>query len=122
MNSRGLTLTEVIVASVILVLTTGGILLIFSTQDTAVVHTGRKMQASDFASQTLEELKNAVREDSWSAGDLSLGAHPKPIQTAGDFRDTFNGLRSYQVDAGPADDAYRKVTVTVEWQEPAETQ
>lgn len=125
MNKYGFSLIEVIVAALILVLTVGGILFVFSTEKGVVSRTGRKVQAMDFARQTLERLKNEVSAETWSAGgDLGqVGVAITEPLSAGEFRDKFNATRSYIVtnvnpDGGEVD--YKSVTVTVEWEEPLE--
>ena len=129
MNKYGFSLVEVIVAALILALTVGGILFIFSTEKGVVSRTGRKVQAMDFARQTLERLKNEVSAETWPVGgDLGqVGvATTDPIlpgETYNEFRDKFNATRSYIVtdvnpDGGEVD--YKSVTVTVGWKEPLE--
>ena len=124
MNKDGLTLVEVIVSALILAVTVGGILSVFSTEKGVVDRTGRRMQAMNFARQKLEELKNAVRADTWpNAGDLAAGVDkPAPIANGGDFTSIFEGDRKYTVNDVfvNGDTVYKSVTVTVSWTEPAE--
>lgn len=134
MNKQGLTLIEVIVSAVILALTVGGVLYIFSTEKGVVARIGRQVQAVDFARQTLEELKNEVDADTWpNTGGLgTVGvAITEPLSPGepSDFRDKFGGAREYTVTNIDADgnttyeyDEYKAVTVKVEWTEPAESQ
>jgi Tfp pilus assembly protein PilV len=122
-NTHGLTLVEVIVASVILVITVAAVLLVFITEEEAVARAGRRMQAIDFCRQTLEELRNSVGADTWPTnGLLATGgpyAHSLPLS---ELRDKFSGTRQYTVTDIDADiDGeidYKSVTVTVTWQGP----
>lgn len=126
MNRQGLTLVEVIVSTLLLVLTVGGVLFIFSIEKGAVTRTGRRMQAMDFARQTLEQLKNAVDANTWpNSGNLSGGEHTAEtfLSLSGtELGDKFGGTREYTVtDKNPDADAeidYKEVTVTVDWTEP----
>lgn len=129
MNMRGLTLMEVIVAALILAITVGGVLYIFSTEKGTVAWTGRRVQAMDFGRQTLEALKNEVGADTWpDAGDLAEVTDKDVPLAPGEpsaFREKFTGTRSYTVENINADSAgdpvdYKSVTVTVDWEEPAE--
>jgi len=146
MNKQGLSLMEVIVSALILAITVGGVLYIFSTEKGVVARTGRQVQAMDFGRQTLEELKNAVNVDDWpletsggtrpDQGRLAVGVGITAALDAGAFKDKFFGVRNYEVtnidadegvdaegDGDPANDVdYKMATVTVEWEEPAETQ
>ena len=147
MNKRGLSLMEVIVSALILAITVGGVLYVFSTEKGVVARTGRQVQAMDFARQTLEELKNAVSADTWpfsgttgtpnstrdDLGGLKADVTFTDTLDAGAFRDKFFGGRKYTVtnidadtgvdaegDGFPANDVdYKMVEVVVEWEEPA---
>ena len=128
MNKQGLSLMEVIVSALILAVTVGGILYIFSTEKGVVARTGRRVQAMDFSRQTLEELKNAVGADTWpDQGFLgTVGAAITDPLDAGAFADKFGGSRSYEVvdidvDFDGTTD-YKQVSVTIIWEEPAEKQ
>ena len=121
MEKRGFTLVEVIVASLILVFTVAGVLLVFSSEKAALERAGRRIQAMDFARQTLEQLKNEVRADTWDTATNDLRIHTEaPQALPGKFGANFAAQRGYVVTAGPAPiaDSYRIVTVTVDWSEP----
>lgn len=125
MEKRGFTLVEVIVASLILVFTVAGLLFVFSSERAALERAGRRIQAMDFARQTLEQLKNEVRADTWLTGTLSAGTHnTEAFLSLSDYKlgYNFSGNRWYEVtDRNPDADAeidYKEVTVTVDWDEP----
>lgn len=123
MNKHSLTLLEVIISALILSITTASILYLFSTGKIVVSHTGRKIQAMDFAGQTLEELRNAVREDTWDTGDLKI-QETDWTSLSGDFGSKFSARRKYKVDqastGAPTDTGYKRVRVTVDWTESSE--
>lgn len=127
MNKKGMTLVEVIVSAVILALTVGGLLYIFTTEKGAVAISGRNIQALDFAQQTMEELKNAVRADTWGEASepLTLQGWTTYQPLSGAFGTKFSGQRRYKVEQVTGidpDTGYREVTVEVDWTEPVETQ
>ena len=136
----GLTLIEVIISSLILSITVGSILYLFSTQEVVVARTGRRVEAMNFARQTIEQLKNEVRNDTWLVGTLSAGTHTIASEaflslSGTELGDKFPGQgRTYTVTDIDADNTfnsdgiggtnddidYKKVTVTVDWTEPSE--
>ena len=119
MEERGFTLVEVIVASLILVFTVAGVLFVFSSERAALERAGRRIQAMDFARQTLEQLNNEVRPTWDQAGEpLRVQAWTGWTALPGKFGTNFSARRRYKVDAGPSPDSYRIVTVTVDWSEP----
>ena len=122
MNKHGFSLMEVIIAALILALTAGGVLYMFSTGKGTTARSGHQIQAMDFTRQTLEELKNAVSADTWpNAGNLAAGVDkPAPITNGGDFTSKFHGDRKYTVNdvIVMGDTIYKNVTVTVDWTEP----
>jgi len=144
MNKRGMTLLEVIIAALILAVTVGGVLFIFSNEKGVVARTGRQIQALDFGQQTLEELKNEVDANVWPAGGLVETDADWSGDTAGDwtawgaltgdletkFKGEGRRYRVRNIDGDPtydsdgvggtADDIdYKQVEVVVDWDEPA---
>ncbi len=119
MDKRGLTLVEVIVAALILAVTTAGMLATFLMAKNAVARAGRQIQALESARQRLEVLKNEVRP-SWDDSGEPLEVHESSWEALAGELYQFSGQRKYKVEAGPAADTYKKVTVTVDWTEPIE--
>lgn len=128
MNKHGLTLVEVIISALILAITAGGVLTIFTMEKAVVARTGRKMQAMDFSRQTLERLKNEVDANTWpNSGALASAVGVAATLPTSELKDKFSGTRSYTVtninadgDATYEDDEYKQVTVTVDWSEPTQ--
>ena len=143
MNKNGMTLLEVIIAAMILSVTVGGILFIFSTEKGVVARTGRQMIAVDLGQQTIEALKNEVGADIWLTGSLTAigiattvgqGEWTDWEALPGDLGDKFAGQgKRYRVtnidadlnydsdnNADLEDDLdYKQVEVVVDWSEPS---
>jgi prepilin-type N-terminal cleavage/methylation domain-containing protein len=123
MRQKGFTLTEVLIAMLILSLAAAGMFAVFITGKGFTLRCGRKFEAINFARQTTEHLKDDVRATTWdlSGAPLSLGNHNEPLPS-GDLKDKWSGQRNYQVNWGPNDyghdQRYKVVTVTVSWNEP----
>lgn len=129
MNKRGLSLIEVIISSLILSLSVGCVLFVFSTERGVVEGSGRDIQAMNFARERLEELRNEVRATWENPGEPLKGTDPAwtAWQTlSGDYGPggKFQGQgRRYKVRNIDADGAgesidYKEVTVVVDWAEP----
>lgn len=127
MNKRGLTLVEVIISALLLALTVGGVLFIFTTEKGAVTQTGRRVQAMDFVRQTLEQLKNEVGADTWEITDFVNGSYSPDLPSGCELKkfpyqgDPTNSMRDYTISAVPGippNSGYKQVTVTVQWTEP----
>lgn len=137
MNKHGLTLMEVIVSALILAVTVGGVLYIFATEKGVVARTGRRIEAMDFARQTLEELKNAVTAggtNAWPGGALAQtdAAWGDPgvwnnwvgLSADSNLGSKFTGEgRRYRVQNidpdGDGEIDYKQVQVVVDWGEPS---
>ena len=128
MEKRGFTLVEVIVASLILVFTVAGMLFIFASEKAALERAGRRIQAMDFARQTLEQLKNEVRADTWLTGTISAGTHnTEAFLSLSGYKlgDSFNAAREFtitdiDIDSSGGDPDYKSITVAVDWVDPSE--
>ncbi|MFH1246016.1 MAG: prepilin-type N-terminal cleavage/methylation domain-containing protein [Candidatus Omnitrophota bacterium] len=120
LKKNGTTLIEVMISALILAITIAGLFASFSTAQSLVSHAGRLIPAKDFAQQTLETLRKEVRDDSWNTGELRVQEtswEPLP----GTFGTIYSGQRKYAVENSPFPvdgSGGRKVTVTVDWQEP----
>lgn len=122
MSKFGFSLVELVVSALILSIAVAGVLSVFVSEKGAISYAGRKLQAMYHARQTGDKLKNTVDGQTWDgAGPLSPGIHNTEafLSLSGtNLGEKFNGFRQYDVGNGPAADSYRKVTVTVGWDEP----
>ena len=129
-NFRGLTYMEIVVSLVILAVVLLGIHSVFVAGRRFNIGGNLKFEATDFARQTLERLKDHVRQDNWLVvpNDLRNGTRSDPLPPTpavqGDLSDRPPPLpalpRTYQVadidGAGPL--TVRIATVTVQWERP----
>lgn len=111
---KTLTFLEVLVAGVVLVLSVLGILGMLNYGRRQIIHTQRRVVILNVARNTLEELSNEVRIDTWNTGNLSVGAsYTLPNINIG----ILNITRSYNVtDVDINNDNiedYRQVNLTV---------
>lgn len=116
-RKRAFTLVEIMVAMIILVTSVAGILTAFLSAKRHILHAKRRLQAVQLGSQKLEDLYQYVRNDTWNnvTNKLYPGSYPSESITLDEIN-TYN--RSYVV-SNMAPNAYRKVTVTVQWNETA---
>ncbi len=124
MNRNGFTLVEVIISALILALTAGGVLYIFSMEKGTVSETGHRVEAMEFARQSLEDLNKEIGADTWPGGALTaeVDVDTSASLPEGDFKDKFGATRKHRItDMDPdhsGDPDYKSVTVTVNWTEP----
>ncbi|MFC1630948.1 hypothetical protein ACFL2I_00120 [Candidatus Omnitrophota bacterium] len=122
MNKKGFSLAEAMVACLLIALTTGLVLHVFTADMGTVEMTGRRVEALSLSAQSLEHLRNEVAAATWPGGSLAAGNH------AGEgfldlsethLGDMYNGARTYTVTDNPNGiDEYKLITVTVGWTEP----
>jgi len=121
-NKSGLSLIEVIIASLLLALTVGCLLFVFSMEKGVIEGSGRKIQAMNFGCEQLETLKNAVSA-TWEETGQPLAASSGWQALRGELGTTFagQGIRYDVTDFDPDGDGatdYKQVTVTVDWADP----
>lgn len=125
MNSRGLSLVEIIVSLLILAAVVAGVIGSFVSSQRLISSSYRRLQAANYARQALEELRLNVNAQDWADGndgdrlDLTLGV-PRPcnINLGAFAMAPFNATCEYEVVAvGVTNDA-RQVDVRIRWTEP----
>ena len=141
MRKRGFTIPELLMATFILVFSAAGTFLLLGSTSQFTSHRTLRYEAFEYASQTLDTLKDYVTEDTPNTiyrltGDVHncsgpssgyaliepAGAwehcHPLP---PGTFRDRFGGRRRYTVEDVDldfdGDPDIKRVTVTINWTE-----
>ncbi len=127
-NKKSLTLVQLIVATVILSASVTGLFAAFVSGKKITARSRRKLIAINYARQIAESLKSAVRQDEYDDPAKPLGcagAHPfncpkvSPIAAPAGLT-SFGATNGYTVTDIPVGSAYmRKVTITVNWNEPS---
>lgn len=111
---KGFTLIEVIVASIIFIMTAAGLLATISAISRPAAISERELTAATIARGVIERLRKDIDAESWSdsTGNLSIGSHTMtPLTVTGK---TF--ARSYAVTTD-ASTGGRNISVTVTWDE-----
>ncbi|MCD6583789.1 MAG: type II secretion system protein [Candidatus Omnitrophica bacterium] len=104
------TLTEVLVGAVILSLILAGLISAFVAAKKYISHSNKRLIAFNLARGKLNELYQAVREDTWGSGDLSVGTHT----LAGVTIEGVNYTGSYTVIPKRGRE-YRQVVITIQY-------
>lgn len=121
-NQTGFTLFEILVSMVLL--SAVSVIALGSFNNSTRVTTGKQNTAVNLARQTLENLKNAVGDIWWGAGGQALtpGTPAASLQPAPATLDGIVFTPNYNVAGvdidGDGEDDMRRVTTTVNWQEP----
>ncbi len=124
-NKRyGFTIMEIIISSLLLAIIVAASFSVFVASERKIRYIGRKLQAANFVREKFEDLKDAVRQDTWDDGDLKLtnGGWTEWYVFPEDFGTKWGGQRRYKVEEVSDDEGnpmtYRKITVEVQWNEP----
>lgn len=143
-QEKGFTVTELLVATFIVVFTAAGTFVLLGSATQFTHHRTHRYEAVGYAVQTLDTLKNYVTTEPTTdsayqiTGDPSppCGAGPSPRYALldqagwdhchplpeGILRDQLRGRRSYTVEDidinGDTETDYKRVTVTIDWTEP----
>ncbi|MBI2870119.1 MAG: prepilin-type N-terminal cleavage/methylation domain-containing protein [Candidatus Omnitrophica bacterium] len=115
-GEKGLTLVEVIVASLIVATVAAGILSVFVTGGRMTQVVDQRTLAVNYAQETLEGLKNSVSSDTTESQALDVSfSYVNPGLTGLPAGTT----RRYDVqDVNVGGVILKKVTVTVDWPDP----
>jgi len=123
MNRKGLSLLEIMVATVILALITTGLANIFIVGKRYILHSRSRMTGGELGKVFLDPLYSQVRESDWSGSDYATTSNLRIRSNETGAAETLD--RVYEpiynvttVPNQPADSQMRKVTVTVSWNEP----
>jgi len=94
---KGVSLTEVVIGSLILAIAFGGLLSTFVAVRKYINRANQRLIANDLASQTLNDLYRAVREDTWNTGTLAAGANIGPYTIDNQFYQDAGSVNRYTV-------------------------
>lgn len=115
----GFTMTEVIVAVLIVAILSGGVFSAFWSAQYFLNRARHKMQAYNFAVEALDRLRANYQYASSPAMDIGVNHAQTEIEIAGILRGeltSFSGTLTYDV-TEPQLDAYKEVTIKVNWDE-----
>jgi len=136
-NKKGLTLMEIIVATVIFALAVAGLMNLFVAGKRYILHSRSRMSGGELGKVFLEPLQMSVRQDTWGqagnsltntpTGGLYCDGVPGHTQLPGCSADrTLDGVpyaAKYEIDAAPTPTGaatppeLRRVVLTVNWSE-----
>jgi Tfp pilus assembly protein PilV len=127
MNKKGLSLLEILVATILLALLTTGLANIFIAGKRYILHARMRMTGGELGKFFLEPLQRDVRQDQWGNNCLSTnGINPAGCDTNTwtDPSDRTVYSPSYNIsgllaDADNPQGRLRKVIVNINWQERA---
>lgn len=129
-TNHGFTLVEVLVSLVIISITATGIFASFIAAQSYVKRSKRRIIAFNFARQQFEQLKPAVRQDTWDTGSLTVtdadnddcaddpGDWTPWSNLPGDFGTTWGGQSRRCISNAPMGRDYREVQLQIKWNEP----
>ncbi|MFH1201953.1 MAG: type II secretion system protein [Candidatus Omnitrophota bacterium] len=116
----GFTLVEIVVAAMILSIAIWSIMVAFNAGTRFVYHSRYRLLAVNYMQAVLENLRQAVREDTWGTGDLSFGNHncpfANPLATIDPAATCTYTVTDFQGGNNP--DLPKNVEVTVTWTPP----
>ena len=123
MNKKGITLMEVLVASIIFALVMIGVANLFVGGKRYILHARSRMTGGELGRYFLDPLQVQVRQDEWGTNNLSKGFDSAGIPSQWTDNRAIDKIR-YNVDytaenAADTETDVRKVTATVSWTETA---
>jgi len=110
---KAVTLTEVIAGAIILAIAFGGLLATFVAVRKYVKRANKRLIAANLATQQLDDLYRAVREDTWDdpAGALRDAGGPIPLSDFDIDQQNYQGNEYTVTTVGD----YRRVSVTINY-------
>jgi len=116
MNKKGLSLLEVLIAAFILSLVVTGLLAVFISGKTLVLHSRARMTGGELGTYFLDPLQQEVRQDKWDNNCLSNTSNcVTQNETLGGIEYSAN----YSTSNVDGTTNLRRVTVNIIWNEPA---
>jgi len=120
MNKKGFTLIEVIVAALIVAILSAGVASAFWGAQHFLNRARHRVQAYNFAIESLDRLKSNYQYSSDPAMDIGVNHDETEIDAGGILRGdiaNLGGTLKYDV-TEPQVNGYKQVTIKVEWHEP----
>ncbi|MFA5144988.1 MAG: prepilin-type N-terminal cleavage/methylation domain-containing protein [Candidatus Omnitrophota bacterium] len=127
MRKKGFTLIEVVVAMIIILITLTGLIHLFVAGKKLILHSHARMTVGELGKVFMDPLQMQVRQDTWDVAGNSLlivtGADSTTWTGAAEGLNGIDFTPDYTVarvkDASSNDTGLRRVTVTVQWEEPS---
>ena len=117
MNKNGLSLLEILVATMIFALVITGLASVFLAGKTHIRHSQSRISAAEFSKYVIDPLQMQVRQDQWTATSNCLS------NTDNCTTETWTGQGGIVYTAITTTSAIattlRKVTTNIQWSEPA---
>jgi len=110
---KSFTIIEVLVSSILFAAVVAGFLSVVASVRHLNARSRQRIIATNVARQVLEDLYEAVRQDTWGSGNLTDGAHNNFLTR------TINGITytvDYNVISNPDGIRGKQVDITVRWQ------
>ncbi len=117
MNKRGLSLLEIVVASVILAVVMTGLAGVFVGGKRWVLHFRSRSTAAELVKKFLDFLPGQVRQDQWSTNELGKRAIANRTNGTSDGLDR-NYMANYTASDAPIANL-TKVKTEIKWTEPS---
>ena len=112
MNKRGLSLLEILVATIIFALVITGLASVFLTGKRHLLRSRSKINVAEVIKSFLEPLQMQVRQDQWFSTSNCLGTGNCPGWTLpGESNITYSLVNTWTIISG----TLRKVKTTVNW-------
>lgn len=127
-NKDGLTLVEIIVASLVFALTIAGLLSVFVAGSQHIIHARERITGAELGKLFIDPLQNYVRQDTWnqpgnnnlnlSAARVSLGTQKVNNRDfSGNYTVADGNSTGINYDSALAGTDLRRVTATIAWNE-----
>lgn len=115
MNKKAVTLLEILISSIILAITIGGLVSVFLTGKQFTAHTRSRMAGGELGKAFLDPLQMDVRADKWSEKCLGGNSSACPTQLHDSSQDiTYHSNYTISPVAGTD---LRRVKLDINWNE-----
>ncbi|OGX16369.1 MAG: hypothetical protein A2166_06405 [Omnitrophica WOR_2 bacterium RBG_13_41_10] len=117
MNKKGLTLLEILVATMLFALVMTGLANVFLAGKRHLIHSKSRISGAEINKFFLDPLQMDVRQDTWSTAGNCLTSTGSSCSSEARTLDTIVYNVNWSIGPGPITNL-RKVTATISWTEP----
>ncbi len=111
-KKSGFSLVEIVIAAMIFLFATAGLLASFTQNRTTSKGSERRVQAAYVGREVLESLRSKVDQRDWAATNSLLAPGSVHVYQSGEFTATYT---VEGIEVGGIENAIRKVTLNVAW-------